>query len=487
MRLPYEGKEYGMDNLKEELSARYLSGGLFNANFYWFIANLLTQNGYGHYVDMFHKHAVNDYEFGVLSLAALCNYDIKTIYDPCFIKADNEIDALFYSLVEMNKSVYFCHTLSEINSELAKLRQISDYVKSVERICNDVVGLIKDDINMEDELINETYSGSTARLKLDLVKNYITDKYEYIQQQAHDRQNKLGRLMGRIDAGVNYYNERIAHYKEEVSIRIAEGVFGGIYKTPYDNTENSTSGLKKTMAKIAKRLSEHPIQKLDELNSLITKPFDYDVQQPPAAQQPQQQPASAQQPQQPQQQPSAQQQHQQAAQQPQQPPQQPQQPTPAQQQPPPVAFTPLSDIKHFDINIEGCKIGFALNIAAPSVDIGEIYACANANGEMWWRQCGRWGQWVFTYCASDGCLTKWEIGYKQNNGEKSAFYLDCAWHYFVGKNLTYLKQFDDRIEYGANETKSYVYIDSRSCALIRKDSIPEIQDADRRTWRKVMK
>jgi|GEM_PF-5563862 len=400
----FEGMAHNMESLSRLLKDKYVQNKTINANTYWVVIDFLEKNGYAYYVKQFNKYAIKSFAMGVLGLVSLCCYDVSLMQSAFTEKLHRHLAGLEYAMIIRNFGTEFDLPLSAAEASWAEFNNISEQINRFSALMTTVAEHIKADINEEWALIQNIEPAYADGLP---IETYITSKQAYTENILAKARAELVALQNYVAGAMQYYTNYIQNYARIAAARITQAFC-------YIGSEGDTI---KGFARIRLTPEDggHCIEKLSQLPPTQLEAIEKTICEPKSTMQGTLEPSLDL-----------------------------------------FEATPFYQVHH-----SGGK--FIWHHFAAGGEVGSInFAEATVS---WWRQCGLWGQWLYTYCEADGMLQKWEIRFAQ---EENRFKTARVWHAFVGRDLSRLEVTDEHLKAESADGTAELYPNNLRYAVIER-------------------
>ena len=375
----YEGEEYDIYGLRKMLQRKFNNeNNDINANLYWFTASLLADNGYGYYVDLLHNEATKSIRLGILGLVALCCYDISFMHKTFFGRFTKQVLCQDYNLIYMNsESVYYSIITSEAINAIKTFNDFASHINQYKSMLNIVKNFIMTDIDDEENIIY------THKINIydDVVDEpYLIEKREYIDKQYNKAIKKLIWWQNYINGAIIYYEAKINDCIENESNYLVVSIFDYCYNCPALFGYIRKNLNSRQINEFAKRLVSLNVIHNIEINDLLPKLIkNYNEDHIKNSN---------------------------------------------------IAIT--KKLYVFKVN----KIDIIMFIKDNIDEQVRVIASWYGAPITWCKQCGYWGQWIFTYSENDGILQKWAVHeVYDSEAHETNFEILRMWRINIEKNI----------------------------------------------------
>ena len=374
--LAYEGTTYSMENLADTLKNKFMeNNSFFNANLFWFVAELLDINGYGYYVNLFYKYAVKSYDIGILALVAFCCYDVSIMHIPFAKKTTDSIMKTDFAHKLFNSHVVFDTSLSEASNCILVYKKLLNEIDKYNEIFNAVIAFMHDDIHKEELIMSDIIAQQASQ------NSYIEIKKEYINNHINICKKSIKLHENNLKIAIQYYVKITENFAEIAANRFIKSFWNSVSSSPfmqkdeYENYFAADDAIEKN-SKVADFFALSSVQ-FDKLVETIYAPTRISEQ---------------------------------------------------------IVFQKdersYKDI-FFSINIQEGKILFYLEKNSRQKESLFLSSVNLVNEIEWWQQSGQWGQWVYVYTKNDKLIQKFEIQFTKGNHQKHLFAVERIWHLYV--------------------------------------------------------
>jgi len=423
--LEYQDAEYNMENLPDLLRKRFVEQKMdFDADFYWFIVELLSKNGYGYYVNVFHRHAIESESFGlgILGLVSFCRYDISVMCKPFIQKIFNMMrDTEYVTIIKMNLGVIFNCSFPEAEKELKRFQGLLDGFAEFEKMLAIVLGCIGADIQAEETHLNEQRETIGKDWLHDVYTNaYMREKKSYVSAISDEHMENVRWAKDYISNAVRYYANLRDNYQRIAADRITAAVSGGfIGKAESDM--------------LSSKISELSPHRLDEIEGILYK--SEKSSSPP-------------------------------------------EPTENKKLIKTIKAAKSRNTKKAPVKFEtyavGSNLAVSVSEAASGNPVVEIEGFSTGSRRTWWQQCGAAGQWIYTYSAVSGLVQKWEIREAEAESE-GGYQVSRVWSDDIGSGRENLSACEEYLTVELDDGSFVIYPnDVRYTAYEKRHMLPEI-------------